>query len=188
MTSRSDGQATRRRILNAAARHIGTHGPAKLTIDSAAEAAGLSKGAVLYHFKTKNALIEALLVNVLDAFDGATTAIIAKDGVARGGYAAAYAKASFDPRNNTPEAAAGLLAAATNNIDLLNPAADRHDAYQQKLEADGISPAIATLVRLAADGLFFARAFKLAPPSDAVTDEVLAMLLALIATNRPKER
>jgi AcrR family transcriptional regulator len=187
MMSRPDGQLTRQRILNAAAHHVGTHGPAKLTIDSAAEAAGLSKGAVLYHFKTKNALIEALLVNVLDRFDGATTAIMAKDGVALGGYAAAYAKASFDPRSNTPEAAAGLLAAVTNDINLLNPAADRHGIYQQKLESDGISPATATLVRLAADGLFFARAFKLAPPSNAVTEDVLTMLLALIATDRPKE-
>jgi AcrR family transcriptional regulator len=182
--SRSDGQATRRRILNAAAGHVGKHGPAKLTLDSAAEAAGLSKGAVLYHFKTKDALVAALLTSVLEGFDEATDAIVADNGDSRGSYAAAYAQTSFDPRNNTPEAAAGLLAAVTNNIELLKPAAERHEDYQRKLEADGIEPAVATLVRLAADGLYFARAFKLAPPSDALTDEVLQMLQLLIEASR----
>lgn len=188
MSKRSDGQATRARLLKAAAYHVGAHGPAKLTLDSTAEAAGLSKGAVLYHFKTKDALVEALLVEVLDGFDTATEAIMAKNGAAQGSYVLAYAKASFDPRSNTPEAAAGLLAAVTNNIDLLRPAAERHEGYQQRLEADGIPAAVATLVRLAADGLYFARAFKLAPPSDALTDDVLQMLLALVASHQSKER
>ena len=80
--------------------------------------------------------------------------------------------------------AAGLLAALTNNLDLLKPAADRHQHYQLQLEADGIAPAAATLVRLAADGLFFARALKLAPPSDAVTADVLAMLLDLVRSHQ----
>ena len=184
MALRSDGQTTKKRILNAAARHIGMHGPSKLTIESAAEAAGLSKGAVLYHFNTKDALVEALLTTILDGFDEATASIMAKAGSLRGGYAAAYAKASFDPRNNTPDAASGLLAALTNNLDLLKPAADRHQHYQQQLEADGIAPAAATLVRLAADGLFFARALKLAQPSDAVTADVLAMLLDLVGSHQ----
>ena len=181
---KSDGHVTQRRILTAAARHVGKHGPAKLTLDSAAAAAGLSKGAVLYHFKTKDALIAALLTSVLDGFDEATDAIVERSDVAQGGYAAAYAQASFDPRNNAPEAAAGLLAAVTNNIELLKPAAERHEDYQRRLETDGIAPDVATLVRLAADGLYFARAFKLAPPSDALTEEVLQILLSLIEISR----
>ena len=184
MEQRSDGQATRRRLLHAAAHHVATHGPAKLTIDSAAQAAGLSKGAVLYHFKTKDALVSALLESVLDGFDSATEAVIESNDRGHGNYATAYAQVSFDPRNNSPESTAGLLAAVTNNIDLLAPAADRHEEYQRRLEADGISPAIATLVRLAADGLFFARAFRLAPPSDALTADVLKMLLSLVASEK----
>jgi AcrR family transcriptional regulator len=183
MEQRLDGQATRRRLLHAAAHHVATHGPAKLTIDSAAQAAGLSKGAVLYHFKTKNALVSALLESILDGFDSATETVVKSSGVVNGSYSAAYARVSFDPRNNSPESTAGLLAAVANDIDLLAPAAERHEDYQRRLEADGIPPAVATLVRLAADGLFFARAFRLAPPSDALTDDVLTLLLSLVASN-----
>ena len=187
MAQRPNGQATRRRILRSAAQHVGLHGPARLTLESCAEASGLSKGAVLYHFKTKDALITAMLESILDGFDHATSAITASDDSEFGGYAAAYAKVSFDPGNNRPEAAAGLLAAISNNLELLEPAAARHLHYQHMLEADGISPAIATLVRLSADGLFFARALGLAPPTDALTEEVLKSLLGLIASPTPKE-
>jgi AcrR family transcriptional regulator len=182
MTSRSDGQATRERILQAAARHVGLNGPAKLTIESAADAAGLSKGAVLYHFKTKNALIEAMLASVLDAFERATGSVVGNNANVNGSYASAYAQVSFDLRVDTLEAAAGMLAAVANDIDLLKPAAERHEDYQRRLEADGINPAVATLVRLAADGLYFARAFDLAPPSNGLTKQVLAILLDLVTS------
>jgi AcrR family transcriptional regulator len=181
MAQRSDGQATRERLLATAANLIAREGPSALTLDRAAEAAQLSKGAVLYHFKSKDALVEALVLALLEQFDAATDALTAKDVSAKGSYTRAYARVSFNPRNNAPEAASGLLAAVTNNIDLLKPAAASHAEYQRRLEKDGISSTLATLVRLAADGLYFARALDLAPPSDAQSAKVLKLLLALVA-------
>jgi AcrR family transcriptional regulator len=187
MAQRSDGQATRERLLAAAADLVAREGPSSLTLDRAAEAAQLSKGAVLYHFKSKDALVEALVLAVLRQFDTATDALVTKDASSKGSYTRAYARVSFNPRNNTPEAASGLLAAVTNNIDLLKPAAASHAEYQRRLEKDGISPTLATLVRLAADGLYFARALDLAPPSDAQSAKVLKLLLALVADDVAKD-
>jgi AcrR family transcriptional regulator len=184
MAQRSDGQATRDRLLIAARKLVAREGPSALTLDRAAEAAEISKGAVLYHFKSKDALIDALLRSILDQFDAATGSVLANDAVRDGAYSRAYATVSFDPRNNTPEVSAGLLAAVTNDIALLEPAADRHATYQQQLEADGIDPAVATMVRLAAGGLYLSRAFGLAPPSDERTAEVLALLLDMISGAR----
>jgi AcrR family transcriptional regulator len=181
MAQRSDGQATRERLLIAARKLVARDGPSALTLDRAAEAAGISKGAVLYHFKSKDALIDALLRSILDQFDAATGSVLANDAIRDGTYSRAYATVSFDPRNNTPEVSAGLLAAVTNNIALLAPAADRHATYQRQLDADGIDPAVATLVRLAAGGLYLSRAFGLAPLSDERTVEVLALLLDMIS-------
>jgi AcrR family transcriptional regulator len=181
MAQRSDGQATRERLLVAARKLVAREGPSALTLERAAEVAGISKGAVLYHFKSKDALIDALLRSILDQFDTVTDSVQLKDAVKAGAYSRAYAMVSFDPRNNTPEVSAGLLAAVTNDIALLGPAADRHATYQRQLEDDGIDPAIATLVRLAAGGLYLSRAFGLAPPSDERTAEVLALLLDMIS-------
>jgi AcrR family transcriptional regulator len=185
MGQRSDGQVTRERLLVAAAQLVASEGPSALTLDRAAEAAGMSKGAVLYHFKSKDALIAALVTSALNKFDAATDAVVLRDTAGAGNYARAYAKVSFNPHTNTTEASAGLLAAVTNNIDLLGPAIERHAAVQKRLEADGIPPTLATLVRLAADGLYFTRAFGLAPPTDAQAAKVLGIILDLIADAPP---
>jgi AcrR family transcriptional regulator len=188
MARRSDGLATRERVLVAAAALVARDGPLALTLDGAAEAAELSKGAVLYHFKTKDALIEALMRSVLDRFDAMTEAAALKDADRPGAFSRAYVRVAFDPRSNTREASSGLLAAITNNIALLKPAAERHASIQHRLENDGISPAVATLIRLTVDGLYFARAFGLAPPSIAKTAQLQKLLLQLILDDSDRNR
>jgi AcrR family transcriptional regulator len=183
MVQRSDGQATRERLLLAAAGLVASEGPSALTLERAAAAAHISKGALLYHFKSKDALVEALIKKALAQFDAAAEAVSTRD-ASHGSFVRAYAKVSFDTDSNTPEAAAGLLAAVTTNIDLLDPAKSRHAEIQKRLEADGISPALATLVRLAADGLYFTRAFGLAPPTNAQAEKVLNLLLDLVTDAR----
>jgi AcrR family transcriptional regulator len=191
MVQRSDGQATRQRLLKVAAELVSSAGPSALTLDRAAEAAGVSKGAVLYHFKSKNALISALVSAALDQFDAATEAVVTRDVKQHGSYALAYAKVAFHARSNTPEACAGLLAAVTNDIELLTPAVGRHAVVQERLKADGISQSCATLIRLAADGLYLTRAFGLAPPTDAQAAQVLRLIEDLIKSplaNRKTKR
>jgi AcrR family transcriptional regulator len=185
MTQRSDGLATRERILTAAAQLVASGGPSALTLDRAAEVAGTSKGAVLYHYQSKNALIAALVRTALDQFDAASEALVTRSAERPGSYARAYAKVAFDRSSNTPEASAGLLAAVTNDLDLLKPAMKRHAAVQRRLEADQIAPTLATLIRLAADGLYLTRAFGLAPPTDAQAAKVLKLILDLIANPPP---
>jgi AcrR family transcriptional regulator len=180
MTLRADGQATRERILIAASSVVRDRGPAKLTIESAAEAAGLSKGAVLYHFATKDSLIQAMVVRVLDEFDATTDALEKRSKSPQAKYATAYLRATFGAGTQLAESASGLLGAVANNVDLLQPAAQRHEMYQRRLESDGVTPELATLVRLACDGLFFAEAFKLAPPSEVMSRKVFDLLLALL--------
>ena len=63
--------------------------------------------------------------------------------------------------------------------ELLAPLRARYAEWQQQIEHDGIDPAIATLVRLAADGLWFADMFGLAPPSAALRARMLDTLIAL---------
>jgi AcrR family transcriptional regulator len=181
MAQRIDGQATYERILATAAQLVASEGPASLTLDRVAKLGGVSKGAVLYHFKSKNALVAALVATTLDQFDAATDALVQRNAGHPGTYTRAYARVTFNPASNTPETCAGLLAAVTNDIDLLTPAIERHAAIQKRLESDGISTTLATLIRLAADGLYLTRAFGLAPPSDAVAAKVLKLLVSLIA-------
>ncbi|MDD0859232.1 TetR/AcrR family transcriptional regulator [Arthrobacter alpinus] len=54
--------STRERILGAYEDLLIVDGPRMATLDAVAAAAGVSKGGLLYHFKSKEALTEALLV------------------------------------------------------------------------------------------------------------------------------
>ena len=56
--------ATSEAILTAARRLFGTQGFAATTMDEIAEAAGVAKGAVYHHFKTKEAVFEAVFDSV----------------------------------------------------------------------------------------------------------------------------
>jgi AcrR family transcriptional regulator len=187
MKKRQDGIATRERILEATAKLVAISGPAELTIEKAAQAASLSKGAVLYHFASKDALVSALITASLEKFDTTTARFTQRDKIEKGRFTRAYAKVLFHPQNNTSEFAAGLLAAVTTNLSLLEPAVSRHAEIQRRLEDDGISASLATLVRLAADGLYFTRAFGLAPPSDTQAEGVLKLLLEMSLSEIPKK-
>jgi len=51
----------RDRILEAADQLVAAQGASNLTLDAVAQAAGLSKGGLLYHFPSKDALLMGML-------------------------------------------------------------------------------------------------------------------------------
>ena len=58
----------RERILEAAERVVGDVGAARMTLEGVAQAAGVSKGGLLYHFPTKEALTEAMIERLVRGF------------------------------------------------------------------------------------------------------------------------
>ncbi|AXL87126.1 TetR family transcriptional regulator [Streptomyces sp. CB09001] len=64
---RSDGQATRRRLLDAAAREFADHGIAGTRVDRIAKQARANKSQLYSHFPSKEALFDAVLAEHVDA-------------------------------------------------------------------------------------------------------------------------
>lgn len=62
-----EGKQREHRILDAAAELITHYGYDKTTVEEIAHAAGVSKGAIYLHFKSKEALFEALILRDADA-------------------------------------------------------------------------------------------------------------------------
>lgn len=60
ISSRRDGQATRKRLLDAATKILAQEGSDALTINRVIRVAGVSKGTFLYHFPSRNHLLEAI--------------------------------------------------------------------------------------------------------------------------------
>jgi AcrR family transcriptional regulator len=69
-----DASETRLRILRAALEEFGGHGYHATSIQAIADRVGISKAAVLYHFKTKDEILAALAAPMLDAMEAALVA------------------------------------------------------------------------------------------------------------------
>ena len=86
-------------------------------------------------------------------------------------------RATFNDQPSPGALSAGLLAAIATNPALLGPIRERFAAWQARAVADGIDPALATLLRLATDGLWFSELCALAPPAASLRNDVRDLLL-----------
>lgn len=170
---------TRTALLEAANTVILRDGIARLTLEAIAKQAGVSKGGLLHHFSSKEALIGGLLEHYLALFEVELAQRIARDPDPKGRFSRALIGATFDADPHQPLLRAGLLAALAINPELLKPVRAAFEGYQQRIEGDGLEPTHATLLRLAADGLWFADLLHLAPPAGALRERLRQRLLAL---------
>jgi AcrR family transcriptional regulator len=183
-------------ILTAAERVVLRDGVARLTLEAVAREAKLSKGGVLYHFATKDALIQAMLERLIQYCERELEAH-QEDDTAPGRWTRAYVRKKFEPVLSYPgeadfprskEVGAGLIVAATTNPRLLDPLQERFRAWQQAIEADGIDPVRATVVRLAVDGLWLAELLGLWSPDDKLRTQVLNELVRLTRETRRTDK
>jgi AcrR family transcriptional regulator len=166
---------TRERLLRAAAAVVRRGGPQALTLDAVAAQAGVSKGGLLYHFPSKHALLDALASWWWERFEEEVEA--ADDG-APGGWLRAYVRACDVAGMLEEERATelGLVAAIAAEPERLELVRERYRTWQERTVASGPDPVAATIVRLAADGLWFADVFDLAAPAGELRAAVLARL------------
>ena len=172
--------STRDAVLRAADRVVVESGVSGMTLEAVAREAGVSKGGLLYHFPSKEALIGGMIGRLIGGFEDALGRELRRDEGAGGGrWTRAYARASFAEDRWYLQVSAGLLAAVAENPAMLDPLRKGYEDVQRWAERDGIDPAVATLVRLAADGLFFAELLGFAPPEGTLRERVLEALLSL---------
>ena len=173
MPRRPKGE-TRERLLDAAARLL-LRDPSKLTLDAVAAEAGTSKGGLLYHFSSKAELLDAVVdrweASYQDQIDAA-----AHD--TPGGWVRAYAEVSaLDGQDeHAREIDSGILAVLALQPDRMEAVRSRYEGWQERIVDDGIDPVDATIVRLAADGLWFAELMGLGAPRGELREQVLERL------------
>jgi AcrR family transcriptional regulator len=161
---------TRDRLLDAAGHVVRRDGAQALTLDAVAAEAEVSKGGLLYHFKSKRELVEGMVDRWLTEFqrdiDEADPAFV------RG-----YVRAS-DPAGMQVDEL-GMLAALIADPSLLLTVRRQYGIWQDRVEREGRDPVDATVARLAADGLWLAELLGMGPPTGALREQVLQRLLDL---------
>ncbi|MGG3448524.1 TetR/AcrR family transcriptional regulator [Domibacillus aminovorans] len=162
-------------LLAATSRIINTQGVSRLTLENVAQEAGVSKGGLLYHFPNKKALIMGVLNQIIQRYTDSFLTPSNQD-TDPGETLRAYIEVSLkDPQQMT----SGLLAAMTSDPELLAPFQEHYELWQKQIEEDGVDPVIATIIRLAVDGLWFSDMFGLAPIQDNLRENVLNELLTM---------
>ncbi|MCX6365450.1 MAG: TetR/AcrR family transcriptional regulator [Armatimonadetes bacterium] len=168
-------------LLQVAGQLVRREGYSALTLEAVAAEAGVSKGGLLYHFPTKEALVAALVEALIDGFETGHQECLVQDSAAPGAWARAYLRASVAPEGQSEAdgITAGLLAGVALDPNLLAPLRARYAAWVTALESDGLPGVNAHIVRLAADGIWLADLMELAPPSGVLRAQVLARLIEL---------
>jgi AcrR family transcriptional regulator len=166
----------RERILEAADRVARERGVANLTLDLVAEQASISKGGLLYHFTTKEALLSGMIDRALDRYRTFLKAEVDR----QGNEYRSYLKASVIARKDCDEGSEcsrAFFAAAANFPDMPERARIDVKEHFELLRADPDRFASAAILSLAIDGLHFLELLNLAPFTRKERDAVLARLL-----------
>ncbi|MEW2395567.1 TetR/AcrR family transcriptional regulator [Streptomyces sp. NPDC046862] len=168
----------RDKVLDAAEDVLLGEGAVNLTLERVAAVAGVSKGGLLYHFRSKQALVAGMVERLMQHFTEDYDALEDEEpgAVTRAFLAGSTQPPASDTGRRHERLAAAVLAAATLDPELLAPVREYYARLQRRVEADGIDPAQATLVRLAADGWFYSRLLGFPLPSQEVGDEVREIL------------
>ncbi|GBG11014.1 TetR family transcriptional regulator [Paenibacillus agaridevorans] len=163
-------------LLEAAARIVKEEGAAKLTLDAVAQEAGVSKGGLLHHFASKEALIKGLVEHITDTFVADMEGRVKRDQRETGKWSRAYVASTFQGGSESDGLTTALIAALFAKPELLGRFREQYDSWQNEIQSDGMDPVLSTIIRLATDGLWFAELFGFGLLDDGLRSQVQARL------------
>jgi len=170
--------SSREDILRAAESGAVKSGAANLTLDSVAREAGVSKGGLLYHFPSKEALLQGMIARMIEQFDEDRRATESRM-KGPGSLLRAYVDAATDDDGPTVQVQSAILAAAANNPALLAPAREYHQKLFKELAAQCENFETALTVVLATKGLWLLEILDVSPLTRAQRRKLVQELFRL---------
>jgi AcrR family transcriptional regulator len=144
-------EQTRNRLLEAALDTMREYGYGGLTLDAVARNAGVSKGGLLHHFRSKEALIEAILRHLFSEFEVRVQSYYEEDTQQPGRLLRAYVRATFEDDPPPIELAAMLLSALSETPTLVKIVQEDFGQWRERLLNDGVQRIRARIIWQAAD-------------------------------------
>lgn len=186
-----DPEKTKQSILLAAEKVIAAKGIQSLTLEEVAASASVSKGGLLHHFASKQALISGLAQRMITEHEQEVAAYQCEDPAAPGAYTRAFLRTHLAFADECTQICATLTAESRNFPAMREMFQKYGTKCQERSENDGLDPVIASVVRYAVEGLTSAAIWGMPRPSS--YNEIVAHLLKLAGdkpaarkTNRPK--
>ena len=171
--------ATRDLILDALETLLMEGGSAAATLEAVAARAGVSKGGLLYHFGSKEALYEGFL----ERLRARAAADAARTRTAPQGPIAAYLDVSTVPEDpGTRSVLAALRLLGVREVDVESALADTFEYWYAVIAQEITDPTLARLVQLVGDGLYLHALIGSAQPE--ADQKVIARVIELVAESR----
>ncbi len=158
----------RDKILDAAEHYVVKHGAGHLTLDAIAEEAGVSKGGLLYHFRSKDLLISGLIERVHAGWMEALSLARSREPAGIGYMARVLHRDAFDEtiqkKNSSlcerhQRIVAALSAAIAHRPDLLKPIRETYRTMLQSFEKDDLPLGKSLMMMCAYDALWWSGVF-----------------------------
>ncbi|RUO80112.1 TetR/AcrR family transcriptional regulator [Idiomarina tyrosinivorans] len=119
---KSSGRPSNREvILDAAERLVAERGAGHLTFDALVACTGISKGGLLYHFGSKDALLEAMIERMVDKKRELRDSALAQIGDEPNAALKSILLATLNAHSDSAALNSAMLATAANNPKLLAP-------------------------------------------------------------------
>ncbi len=176
---RKDPEAFKEKILLAAASVLEERG-AQFTLEHVASSAGVSKGGLLHHFPTKDALLRGLIVALTDEFAKLIQRELEREPeISPGRWTRAYIRATFTPSEDEEAVVGALAQIVAVHPEVLEALRESFDFVDKSIASDGLPMARATAIRLACDGLWFSELTGLVDLKEPLRTDLLDELLSL---------
>jgi len=178
MDNATRSERSRAAAIQAALAIIARDGPGRLTLDAIARESGISKGGVMHHFRTKGAVVTALLEHLTERFGKFTEDYLAGIGPDKPGAILEAQIATLRESIATPHSAfLAILGAVAENPELLAPNRDKDIETLEVVRAEAADPDLAVLRLMAARGLHLMSLLGICPVSAEERDRLFDRLL-----------
>jgi AcrR family transcriptional regulator len=178
MDNATRSERSRNAVLEAALAIIARDGPARLTLDAIARESGISKGGLMHQFRTKEAVLKALLQRLTKHFEDFSRRYIAEAGAARSQPHLAAQIATLREAVTTPRSVVfAVLGAAAQEPGLLAVTREIDAEKIGVIKAEAPDPELAMLRWAAAYGLTLSALLGLSPFSEGERERLFDRLL-----------
>ena len=145
---------SREAILHAAERIVARHGPASLTLESAAAEANVSKGGLFYHFRSKEVLLQEMIRRALRQLGEEREKVADSLSCERNSVMKAHIIGTLRHLEGQQPVLAAVVAAIANNPKLVDPMRESFkDDFQALCSNLSLSMEDTAILFLAAQGL-----------------------------------
>jgi AcrR family transcriptional regulator len=177
-------------LLDAAEAVVTRQGIANLTLEAVAAEAGISKGGLLHHFRTKDRLIEALVRRAAENWRACWMGSYENAPEGPGRMTKALLKHCLaDAKSWTEQlrrSSSAVFAALAQDPSLIEPMRAAYSDLHRRVAEDGLPAGVGEAVVAAIDGLWLYWVLGLVPVDQELMDRLRAPLEEMLVGSQPR--